>query len=259
MAQSGRGKGLALPVEEDAYPTGRGKRLEHRRGPTEGRCLEVVRRTHGFGARGVGMAIDGAIPTRVLFRGHVTGVDILHAIGAVARKAGDDQIERRPRGPEVVAELQDLHGIGAQVIVHRRGVGDRVLRVQQQDVEVGCGGGGAADGPEGLRPLEHEETAPPPPTGARGCLGRKSAAGACCERAAFQPSNSRAIARNAPSTRTSGFAPGGFDPRFVHRGICSRVVVSACAGTSLAPVPIPRIDRTHRATLNVTRDFLLVI
>ncbi|MGH8563822.1 MAG: hypothetical protein ACREXW_06910 [Gammaproteobacteria bacterium] len=52
---------------------------------------------------------------------------------------------------------------------------------------------------------------------------------------------------------------GGCDPPFAHRGICSRLVVSACAETSLAPVPIPRIDKTHRATLNVTRDFLLLI
>ena len=96
----------------------------------------------------------------VLFRGHVTRVDILPAIGAVAGKAGDDQIEHRLPAPEVVAKLQDLHGIGAPVLVQRRGVGDGGLPVQQQDVEVGCGAGGAADGPEGLRPLEHEETAP---------------------------------------------------------------------------------------------------
>jgi len=90
-----------------------------------------------------------------------------------------------------------------------------------------------------------------PADGGEGVPGPKIGGGC-----AFQPSNSRAMARNAPSTRTSGFVPGNFDPPFTHRGMCSRVAVSACAR---APIAIPRIDKTHRATLIVTRDFLLVI
>jgi hypothetical protein len=68
-------------------------------------------------------------------------------------------IEGRLPGTEVVAELQDLDRIGPHVVLQGRHIGGRVPCVDEQDVEIGGRAGCAADGAEGLGPLEHEQGA----------------------------------------------------------------------------------------------------